>query len=167
MAISGGEGGCKRGLARHKGMGRRARNRHRASRDATSSSVLSVDRVVRVRVDAQTWLEFRNAVGTQSLTERLGELVKREVDQQRRRRLRAGELDPRELVDALQRAADLTCEVAAITRRLELLRGPLPADGSRLTPQPQRTAAHRPTLVEGGERPAGNEQDDGFVSMTD
>ena len=128
-------------------MGRRARNRVRASnRDASAKR----DRMARVRIDEQTWREFRQLVGPQPIAERLGELVSGEVAAHRRRRIREGVADDREVVDALERALELGRSLAAITDRLELLRAP-----HRHVGGPQRAAAHRPTRVEGGERPRG------------
>src|SRR6266851_5132495 len=97
-------------------MGRRARNRAR-----TSDSVAAAprDRMARVRVDERTWREFRQAVGMQSIAERLGELVARDVAAHRRRQLRAGELDAHEVVDALTQARELSRDLDEITARLE------------------------------------------------
>jgi hypothetical protein len=51
--------------------------------------------------------------------ERLGAMVRREVERHRSRRLRAGRLDDRELVDALERATEPHKELSAIVERLE------------------------------------------------
>jgi hypothetical protein len=45
--------------------------------------------------------------------------VRREVEHHRSRRLRAGQLNDRELVDALARARELHEELSAIVERLE------------------------------------------------
>jgi hypothetical protein len=46
-------------------------------------------------------------------------MVRREVERHRSRRLRAGRLDDRELVDALERATEPHKELSAIVERLE------------------------------------------------
>src|SRR6266851_5576160 len=99
-------------------MGRRARQRARTNaNDATGTR----DHMARVRVDEQTWREFRHAIGPYTVAERLGELVVRDVAEWRRRRLRAGELDAREVQQALEQAHALGRDLAAIAKRLEAL----------------------------------------------
>jgi predicted DNA-binding protein (UPF0278 family) len=49
----------------------------------------------------------------------LGELVEREVDRYRSRRLRAGQLDDTELVELLDRARELRDDLAVLVARLE------------------------------------------------
>jgi hypothetical protein len=75
--------------------------------------------MARVRVSDEVWAEFRAAAGWQPINLYLGELVRREVDRQRSRRLRAGKLSDRELVDALDRASELYVQLAAIVDGLE------------------------------------------------
>lgn len=77
------------------------------------------DHMARVHVSDAVWAEFRAAAGTTPLNLRLGELVTREVDRHRSRRLREGQLDDIELVDALERARELHADLAALVGRLE------------------------------------------------
>jgi hypothetical protein len=80
--------------------------------------------MARVRVDEHTWREFRHAIGPLTISQRLGELVLRDVAERRRRRLHAGQLDAREVQQALQQAHALGRDLAAITKRLEALARP-------------------------------------------
>jgi hypothetical protein len=57
------------------------------------------------------------------VSEVLGELVTGEVQRYRSRRLREGQLDDRELVEALDRAREQQAELVLIVERLETLRG--------------------------------------------
>lgn len=75
--------------------------------------------MARVRVSDEVWAEFRAAVGWQPINLYLGELVRRDVERHRSRRLRAGQLNDREVIDALDRASELHVEIAAIVDRLE------------------------------------------------
>ena len=74
--------------------------------------------MARVQVSDAVWAEFRAAAAT-PLNLRLGELVSREVDRHRSRRLREGQLDDAELVEALERAQELHADLAALVARLE------------------------------------------------
>ncbi|MGH2989278.1 MAG: hypothetical protein ACRDMA_05330 [Solirubrobacterales bacterium] len=74
--------------------------------------------MARVHVSDAVWAEFRSAAST-PLNLRLGELVTREVDRHRSCRLREGQLDDAELVEALERARDLHADLAAVVARLE------------------------------------------------
>lgn len=65
--------------------------------------------------------DFRTAAGHRPIGEVLGELVTRKVERYRSRRLRAGHLDPREITDALEHAAQQQADLAAIVDRLERL----------------------------------------------
>jgi len=105
--------------------------------------------MARVRVDDQTWREFRQSVGAKPIAERLGELVAREAAAHRRHQLRTDELGARAVLDALERAEQLNGELAAITGRLELLRN-VPPGGVRATTRPERPAGYRPIPVEEG-----------------
>lgn len=97
-------------------MGRRARERARLGGQGTGDAR---DHMARVRVDDQTWREFRHEIGPSTVAQRLGELVARDLGERRRRRLHNGQLDPREVEQALEEAAELGRDLAAITRRLE------------------------------------------------
>ena len=79
------------------------------------------DRMARVQVADDVWVDFRAAAGHRPLSEVLGELVTREVDRYRSSRLRAGRLDPREVTDALEYAARQQADLAVIVERLERL----------------------------------------------
>ena len=74
--------------------------------------------MARVHVSDAVWSEFR-ADATTPLNLRLGELVTREVDRSRSRRLREGRLDDAELIEALERARELHADLAALVARLE------------------------------------------------
>jgi malonyl CoA-acyl carrier protein transacylase len=54
-----------------------------------------------------------------TIAQALGELVEREVDRGHARRLKAGQLDDQQLLDALQRAQQLHDNLAQIVTRLE------------------------------------------------
>jgi hypothetical protein len=92
--------------------------------------------MARVHVSDAVWAEFRAAAAT-PLNLRLGELVAREVDRYRSRRLREGELDDAELIEALERARELHADLATLVARLErrLERG-----GSRQPDSSDRTS---------------------------
>jgi predicted CopG family antitoxin len=77
--------------------------------------------MARVQVADDVWADFRAAAGQRSLSEVLGELVTREVDRYRSRRLRAGQLDPREIAAALEYASKQQADLAVIVERLERL----------------------------------------------
>jgi hypothetical protein len=75
--------------------------------------------MARVRVSDDVWADFRAAAGVTPLNLRLGELVTRDVDRYRSRRLREGTLDDDQLVDALERAQELHADLVALVHRLE------------------------------------------------
>ena len=77
--------------------------------------------MARVQVADDVWADFRAAAGHRPLSEVLGELVTREVDRYRSKRLRAGRLDPREITEALAHAAQQQADLAIIVERLERL----------------------------------------------
>jgi hypothetical protein len=72
-----------------------------------------------VKVTDEVWRDFRLAAGGRSVAAVLGELVTDEVERYRVRRLRAGQVDDRELLEALYRARELHDAVSVIVRRLE------------------------------------------------
>ncbi|MGH2970190.1 MAG: hypothetical protein ACRDK0_14185 [Solirubrobacteraceae bacterium] len=78
--------------------------------------------MARVQVADDSWADFRAAAGHRPISEVLGELVTREVDRYRSKRLRDGQLDPREVTDALEHARRQQADLAAIVDRLEALR---------------------------------------------
>ena len=75
--------------------------------------------MARVHVTDEVWAEFRAAAGRSPLNLVLGRLVEREVARTRSRRLKDGEMDDRELLDALGRAQQLHGDIEAIVARLE------------------------------------------------
>jgi hypothetical protein len=75
--------------------------------------------MARIRVSDEVWADFRTSAGLTPLNVRLGELVKRDVERYRSRRLREGQLDDDELIDALERARDLHGDLATLVERLE------------------------------------------------
>ncbi len=77
--------------------------------------------MARVQVADDVWADFRAAAGHRPVSEVLGELVTNEVDRHRSRRLRDGQLDPREVTDALEQAARQQGDLAVIVGRLERL----------------------------------------------
>jgi hypothetical protein len=78
--------------------------------------------MARVQVADDVWADFRAAAGYRPISEVLGELVTREVDRYRSQRLRDGELDQQELIDALEHARRQQDDLAALVDRLEALR---------------------------------------------
>jgi len=79
--------------------------------------------MARVRADDETWAAFRSLAGARSISDVLGDLVKKEVRQYRSQQLRAGSIEPHELIDALQRAHEQQADLEVIIRRLETLAG--------------------------------------------
>jgi hypothetical protein len=79
--------------------------------------------MARVHVTDEVWAEFRAAAGRSPLNLVLGRLVEREVARTRSRRLKDGEMDDRELLDALGRAQQLHGDIEAIVARLETTLG--------------------------------------------
>lgn len=78
--------------------------------------------MARVAVSEEVWAEFRSAIGARSIAEALGDLAEREVARSRSRRLRESELQPRELLEALDRAHQQQDDLDALVARLEVLR---------------------------------------------
>jgi hypothetical protein len=78
--------------------------------------------MARVAVADDVWTDFRAAAGHRAVSEVLGELVEREVARYRSQRLRDGRLEPRELVEALERARLQQDDLATIVERLEAFR---------------------------------------------
>src|SRR4051812_42968454 len=103
-------------------MGRRSRNRNAPRVPVSPAPVERRDRMARGQVADDVWADFRASAGHRPLSEVLGELVTREVDRYRSRRLRDGHLDPREVTDALARADQQRADLEAIVERLERLR---------------------------------------------
>jgi hypothetical protein len=72
-----------------------------------------------VKVSDDVWTDFRAATRNSSVSIALGDLVTREVDRYRARRVREGSADEEELLAALERAHELHAELAALVKRLE------------------------------------------------
>jgi hypothetical protein len=80
--------------------------------------------MARVQVSDDVWTDFRALAGYRPVSELLGELVTREVEKYRSKKIREGELEPRELLDALERARQQQADLETIVQRLEELRKP-------------------------------------------
>jgi hypothetical protein len=77
------------------------------------------DHQARVKVSDDVWADFREATRNSSVAIALGELVAREVDRHRARRVREGSAEDQELLEALERAQELHAELAVLVERLE------------------------------------------------
>ena len=77
--------------------------------------------MARVQVSDEVWADFRAAVGNRPISEVLGELVRGEAARYRSKRLRNAQLDPTELVDALEDARRQKADLALLVERLEAL----------------------------------------------
>jgi hypothetical protein len=109
------ERGGDAGVPRLSGMGKRSRRRAVEGPKRAGS----VWQTARVRVDDETWAEFRRSLGDQSVAEALGAHVEREVAAWRRRRATSAELDEHEVVEMLERVEAATATLEALARRLE------------------------------------------------
>jgi hypothetical protein len=72
-----------------------------------------------VKVSDDVWTDFRATTRNRSVSIALGDLVTREVDRYRARRVREGLADEQELMETLERAHELHAELAALVKRLE------------------------------------------------
>ncbi len=77
--------------------------------------------MARVQVGDDVWTDFRTLAGRRPVSELLGELVEREVEKYRSQKLRDGELAPRELAEALERARAQQEDLEVLVARLEAL----------------------------------------------
>lgn len=113
----------------------RRRKRRSAKAGRSSKPAAERDHMARVRVSEEVWADFRAAAGQAPLNLLLGKLVEREVDRYRSKRLREGTLDDAQLLDALERAAELQADLAALVarleRRLDRAARPRPGGGER------------------------------------
>ena len=82
-------------------------------------SVAAVWQTARVRVDDETWAEFRRLLGERSVAEALGSHVEREVARWQRERASQAELSEREVLEALERVEAAKATLEALTVRLE------------------------------------------------
>lgn len=83
--------------------------------------------MARVRADDETWATFRALAGARPISEVLGELVAQEVGRYRSRQFREQALQPRELLDALERAHKQQADIELLVGRLEALAHSRPA----------------------------------------
>jgi hypothetical protein len=97
-------------------MGRRSRQRLKTK---VAVPPTRRDRMARVNVADDVWADFRSLAGDRPIAAILGELVTREVTRDRSRRVREGQLDDRELVDALERARATQAELETLVDRVE------------------------------------------------
>jgi hypothetical protein len=95
-------------------MGRRSRRR-----TSSGTAAPTRDHQARVKVSDDVWTDFREATRNSSVAIALGELVTREVDRYRARRVRDGAADEHELMEALERAHELHGGLAELVKRLE------------------------------------------------
>ncbi len=72
-----------------------------------------------MKVSDDVWADFREATRNSSVAGALGDLVTREVDRYRARRVRDGSAEELELLEALERAQELHAELTELVRRLE------------------------------------------------
>ncbi len=79
--------------------------------------------MARVAVADDVWADFRDAIYPRSVADALAQLVAKEVDRHRSRRLKDNELEPRELLDALDRAKQQQADLQVIVERLEAIHG--------------------------------------------
>lgn len=77
--------------------------------------------MARVRADEETWATFRTLAGTRSISDVLGALVAQEVRRYRSQQLRTNALEPRELLEALERARQHQADLEILISRLETL----------------------------------------------
>ena len=100
-----------------------ARRRRKKTAPPTSAASPATnaprDHMARVRVPDDVWSEFRAAAGTTPINLVLGDLVQGEVDRHRARQAKAGSLDDRDLLAALDRAHELQDNLAANVAALE------------------------------------------------
>lgn len=82
--------------------------------------------MARVQVPDDVWADFKSLAGYRPMSELIGELVTREVERYRSRRLREGQLEPDQLLEALERARQQQADLQAIVERLEALRAESP-----------------------------------------
>src|SRR5215218_7738695 len=93
---------CPRGLRRSHRLRRMGRRSRRGTNPGTPAPTR--DHQARVKVSDDVWADFRAATRNSSVSVALGDLVTREVDRYRARRVREGSADEQELMEALERA---------------------------------------------------------------
>ena len=104
-------------------MGRRNRQRAQTTTAAKPPAKTKppATRMARVHATDDVWADFRKLAGDQPIAEVLGRLVAREVTRYRSRRLHENQLEPRELLDALDQAQQQQADLHAIVERLQAL----------------------------------------------
>jgi hypothetical protein len=75
--------------------------------------------MARVQVDDATWWGFKAAAGEVPISELLGQLVTRHVQRYEAHEAAAGRIGDRELLEALERAAELQRDLRKLVERLE------------------------------------------------
>ena len=75
--------------------------------------------MARIAVSDEVWAHFRAAAGQEPLSSVLAELVEREVQRYRQRRVREGSADDHEVLAALAEARELHGDLSEIVGRLE------------------------------------------------
>ena len=85
--------------------------------------------MARVQVSDDVWGDFRASAGNRSISEVLGELVTREVERDRSRRVRDGQFEDHEVIDAIERVREQQAALEAIVVRLEAIRAGPRSDG--------------------------------------
>ena len=96
-------------------MGKRSRRRTNEAAGSTRPAW----QTARVRVDDETWAEFRTSLGGRSVAEALGTHVEVEVARWRRQKATRPELDEREVIELLERIEAATVTLDALARRLQ------------------------------------------------
>lgn len=102
-------------------MGRRGRQRSKRPESVAGRHTPETVRMARVRVDDETWATFRALLGARSISEALGDLVAQEVRRHQSRWLQEQAVEPRELLDAIDRARTQQADLDVLVRRLEAL----------------------------------------------
>ncbi|WP_205698912.1 hypothetical protein [Conexibacter sp. SYSU D00693] len=94
-------------------MGKGERRRNVAAPSQT------VWQTARVRVDDETWAEWRHVLGERSVAEALGAYVELEVARARKRRASRSEISEREAVEVLERIEATQATLEKLVNRLE------------------------------------------------
>jgi hypothetical protein len=99
--------------------------------------------MARVQVDDATWRAFKTAAGDTPISELLGQLVTRHVQGHQAREAEAATIGDRDLLEALQRAAEVQRDLSRLVERLEyrLGRSDFGHPGA-----PERLTSRTPTL---------------------
>lgn len=109
------------------GVSRHRRNKPRTTPAAATANGATAgrrpperyDHGARVSVDEQTWQAFKQITADSSISQVLGDLVTRHVHHTQARQAKDGQLEDRELLDALDRAQELQRDLGHLLRRIE------------------------------------------------